>query len=85
MSGRWQFLRSTPLRAMGKLTLREDRWRLPTGVERAFVLSVGSHDRACVLAGAEPVILDLEEVAHLLLLGAQIAVVARMRCRRDRL
>ena len=42
MSGRWQFLRSTPLRAMGKLTLREDRWRLPTGVERAYpVLHVG--------------------------------------------
>ena len=38
----WQFLRTTTLRSMGRLTLREDRWRLPTGQERAYpVLHVG--------------------------------------------
>jgi 8-oxo-dGTP pyrophosphatase MutT (NUDIX family) len=39
---RWQHLRSTALREMGKLTLREDVWRLPTGAERAYhVLHIG--------------------------------------------
>lgn len=38
----WQHLRSIALREMGKLTLREDVWRLPTGLERAYhVLHVG--------------------------------------------
>jgi 8-oxo-dGTP pyrophosphatase MutT (NUDIX family) len=38
----WQFLRTTTLRSMGRLTLREDVWRLPTGGERAYpVLHVG--------------------------------------------
>ena len=38
----WDFVGSTPLRRMGKLTLREDRWRLPTGAERDYpVLHVG--------------------------------------------
>jgi ADP-ribose pyrophosphatase len=42
MPGDWQFLRTTTLRSMGRLTLREDRWRLPTGQERAYpVLHVG--------------------------------------------
>jgi ADP-ribose pyrophosphatase len=35
---RWQFLRSTILQRLGKLTLREDVWRLPTGQERAYPL-----------------------------------------------
>ena len=38
----WRHVRSTTLRQMGKLTLREDVWRLPTGSERAYpVLAVG--------------------------------------------
>jgi ADP-ribose pyrophosphatase len=38
----WRFLRSTPRERLGKLTLREDVWRLPTGVERAYpILHVG--------------------------------------------
>lgn len=42
MTGSWQFLRSTPLQRLGRLTLREDVWRLPTGTEQKyFVLHVG--------------------------------------------
>jgi ADP-ribose pyrophosphatase len=42
MSDAWQFLRSTTLHRLGKLTLREDLWRLPTGRERPYpVLHVG--------------------------------------------
>lgn len=42
MTQPWQFLRSTTLREMGTLTLREDTWRLPTGREKAYpVLDVG--------------------------------------------
>ena len=38
----WRFLRSTPRERLGKLTLREDVWRLPTGVEKAYpILHVG--------------------------------------------
>jgi hypothetical protein len=39
----WHFLGSTPLRRLGKLTLREDAWRLPSGDERRYpVLHVGT-------------------------------------------
>ena len=42
MTESWQFLRSTVLQRLGKLTLREDVWRLPTGREQAYpVLQVG--------------------------------------------
>ncbi len=38
----WQFVRSITLQRLGKLTLREDTWRLPTGAERAYpILHVG--------------------------------------------
>ena len=38
----WRFVRSTPRQQLGKLTLREDVWRLPTGVEKCYpVLHVG--------------------------------------------
>lgn len=38
----WEFLGSTTLHSLGKLTLREDRWRLPTGREQRYpVLHVG--------------------------------------------
>jgi 8-oxo-dGTP pyrophosphatase MutT (NUDIX family) len=38
----WEFVRSTALRRMGRLTLREDVWRLPSRVEQTYpVLHVG--------------------------------------------
>ena len=40
--GSWTFVRSTPIHSRGKLTLREDVWRLPTGREETYpVLAVG--------------------------------------------
>ena len=42
MTQPWHFLGSTTLANLGKLTLREDAWRLPTGSERRYpVLHVG--------------------------------------------
>jgi len=42
MTQPWHFLGSTALANLGKLTLREDAWRLPTGSERRYpVLHVG--------------------------------------------
>lgn len=32
----WHFLGSTTLQRLGRLTLREDAWRLPTGVLRRY-------------------------------------------------
>ena len=38
----WRFLGSTRREPLGKLTLREDVWRLPTGVEKTYpILHVG--------------------------------------------
>jgi ADP-ribose pyrophosphatase len=43
MSHAWHFLDSTTLQRLGKLTLREDVWRLPTGALRRYpVLQVGT-------------------------------------------
>jgi ADP-ribose pyrophosphatase len=40
--GPWTFIRSTPIHTRGKLTLREDVWRLPTGREETYpILAVG--------------------------------------------
>jgi ADP-ribose pyrophosphatase len=42
MDRAWQYLGSSTLQPLGKLTLREDAWRLPTGIERRYpVLQVG--------------------------------------------
>jgi len=42
MANAWHFLGSTTLQRLGKLTLREDAWRLPTGALRRYpVLHVG--------------------------------------------
>jgi len=42
MDRAWHFLGSSTLQPLGKLTLREDTWRLPTGAERRYpVLQVG--------------------------------------------
>ncbi len=41
-SREWRFLGSTPRERLGKLTLREDVWRLPTGAEKTYpILQVG--------------------------------------------
>ena len=65
MSGHWQFVRSTPLRSMGKLTLREDLWRLPTGAERAYpVLHVGACVAVVPLLDSERVVL-VRQFRHL--------------------
>ena len=38
----WRFVRSDERERMGKLVLREDVWRLPTGVEKRYpILQVG--------------------------------------------
>ena len=38
----WQFLGSTAREQLGKLTLRQDTWRLPTGIEKRYpILHVG--------------------------------------------
>jgi ADP-ribose pyrophosphatase len=42
MADPWQFVRSARIREMGRLVLREDTWRLPTGSERVYpVLQLG--------------------------------------------
>ncbi|HEV8531346.1 MAG TPA: NUDIX hydrolase [Methylomirabilota bacterium] len=42
MDRTWHFLGSSTLQHLGKLTLREDAWRLPNGTERRYpVLHVG--------------------------------------------
>jgi ADP-ribose pyrophosphatase len=65
MPGDWQFVRSTPLRSMGKLTLREDHWLLPTGAERAYpVLQVGSCVAVVPLVDREHVVL-VRQFRHL--------------------
>ena len=61
----WQFLRSTTLRSMGRLTLREDVWRLPTGGERAYpVLHVGLTVGVVPLVDREHVLL-IRQFRHL--------------------
>jgi len=58
MADAWDFLGSTTLHRLGKLTLREDAWRLPAGGERRYpVLHVGT----CV--GIVPFV----DAAHVLL------------------
>lgn len=43
MDRAWHFLGSTTLQRLGKLTLREDAWRLPTGLLRRYpLLHVGA-------------------------------------------
>jgi ADP-ribose pyrophosphatase len=56
----WTPLGSTSVYARGKLTLREDRWRLPDGVERVYpILAVG------VTVGVLPFVDD----DHVLIIG----------------
>lgn len=65
MTERWQFLRSTPVRRMGKLTLREDVWRLPTGTEQVYpVLHVGLTVGVVPFVDAEHILL-VRQFRHL--------------------
>jgi ADP-ribose diphosphatase len=65
MTDGWQPVRSTTLRAMGKLTLREDVWRLPTGQERAYpVLHVGPTVGVVPFVDADHVLL-IRQFRHL--------------------
>jgi 8-oxo-dGTP pyrophosphatase MutT (NUDIX family) len=65
MSERWQFLRSTTLHTLGKLTLREDTWRLPTGRESAYpILHVGITVGVVPFVDAEHVLL-IRQFRHL--------------------
>lgn len=63
--GSWTFVRSTPIHARGKLTLREDVWRLPTGHEETYpVLAVGVTVGVVPFVDAEHVVL-VRQFRHL--------------------
>jgi ADP-ribose pyrophosphatase len=65
MTESWQFMRSTVLQRLGKLTLREDVWRLPTGREQAYpVLHVGVTVGVVPFVGADRVVL-VRQFRHL--------------------
>lgn len=65
MSDAWHFLGSTPLHRLGRLTLREDAWRLPTGHERRYpVLHVGMTVGVVPFVDADHVLL-LRQFRHL--------------------
>jgi ADP-ribose pyrophosphatase len=58
MGQSWHFRGSTPLAHLGKLTLREDVWQLPTGHERRYpVLHVGITVGVVPFVDAEHVLL----------------------------
>lgn len=62
----WRFLRSTERERLGKLTLREDVWRLPTGVEKAYpILHVGPTVGVVPFVDATHVLL-IRQFRHLL-------------------
>jgi len=66
MTDAWRFLGSTPLRQLGKLTLREDAWRLPTGEDRRYpVLHVGPTVGVVPFVDAEHVLL-IRQFRHLI-------------------
>ena len=61
----WRFLRSTPRERLGKLTLRDDVWRLPTGVEKTYpILHVGLTVGVVPFVDAERVLL-VRQFRHL--------------------
>ncbi len=65
MTEPWQFVRSTVLKRLGKLTLREDVWRLPTGREQAYpLLHVGLTVAVVPLIDADHVLL-IRQFRHL--------------------
>jgi ADP-ribose diphosphatase len=61
----WRFLRSTPRERLGKLTLREDVWRLPTGAEKTYpILHVGLTVGVVPFVDAERILL-VRQFRHL--------------------
>jgi ADP-ribose pyrophosphatase len=61
----WEFLGSTPRERMGKLTLREDSWRLPTGAEKRYpILEVGITVTVVPFVDAERILL-IRQFRHL--------------------
>jgi len=65
MNPAWRFLGTTTLKRLGKLTLREDLWRLPTGDERRYpVLHVGATVGVVPFVDAEHVLL-VRQFRHL--------------------
>ena len=65
MDGEWHHVSSRALSRHGKLTLREDTWRLPTGVERAYhVLHVGMTVAVVPLVDKDHVLL-IRQFRHL--------------------
>lgn len=65
MTPSWRFLRSAVLQRLGKLTLREDVWRLPTGAEHAYpLLHVGLTVGVVPFVDAEHVLL-IRQFRHL--------------------
>ena len=65
MNPAWHFLGTTTLQRLGKLTLREDLWRLPTGDERRYpVLHVGATVGVVPFVDAEHVLL-VRQFRHL--------------------
>jgi ADP-ribose pyrophosphatase len=64
-TSRWRFLGSTTRERLGKLTLREDVWRLPTGVEKTYpILHVGLTVGVVPFVDAERVLL-VRQFRHL--------------------
>ena len=64
-SSGWRFVRSTPREQLGKLTLREDVWRLPTGVEKRYpILHVGLTVGVVPFVDAERILL-VRQFRHL--------------------
>jgi len=61
----WQFLGATERLRLGKLTLREDSWRLPTGAEKRYpILHVGPTVGVVPFVDAEHVLL-IRQFRHL--------------------
>ena len=62
----WRFIQSHERARMGKLTLREDVWRLPTGVEKTYpILHVGPTVGVVPFVDADHVLL-IRQFRHLL-------------------
>jgi ADP-ribose pyrophosphatase len=65
VDARWTFLRSTPLHTRGRLTLREDHWRLPGGREQIYpVLAIGATVGVVPFVDAERIVL-VRQFRHL--------------------
>ncbi len=61
----WTFVRSTPIHSRGKLTLREDVWRLPNGDEATYpILAVGVTVGVVPFVGRDQVVL-VRQFRHL--------------------